>query len=82
MFDASRLDELARKLTDALPQGFKELRADAQKNLRAALGGAFAKMDLVTREEFDVQCAVLARTRAKAEQLEQRVAELEAQLKK
>ena len=82
MFDTTRLDDLASKLADALPQGFRDLRADAQKNVRAALASALAKMDLVTREEFDVQRAVLARTREKVEQLEQRVTELEAKLKK
>jgi BMFP domain-containing protein YqiC len=51
---------------------------DIEKNLRAALGSLFAKLDLVTREEFDVQREVLARTRAKLQALEARVAELEA----
>jgi BMFP domain-containing protein YqiC len=77
MVDSAKLDELARKLTDALPGGFKELRDDAQRNLRAALSALLAKMELVTREDFDIQSAVLARTREKVEQLEKRVAELE-----
>jgi hypothetical protein len=77
MVDSGKLDELARKLTDALPGGFKELRDDAQRNLRAALTGLLARMELVTREDFDIQSAVLARTREKVEQLEKRVAELE-----
>ena len=51
--------------------------ADVQKNLKAALTQAFARMDLVTREEFDVQSQVLARTREKLTQLEARVTELE-----
>ena len=51
--------------------------ADAQKNLKAALTQAFTRMDLVTREEFDIQSQVLARTREKLTQLEARVAGLE-----
>ncbi|CAN5215549.1 accessory factor UbiK family protein [soil metagenome] len=55
---------------------------DIEKNVKALLSQGFAKMDLVTREEFDVQAQVLAKTRAKLEALETRVTELEAQLKK
>lgn len=51
---------------------------DVEKNVKAVLGGAFARLDLVTREEFDVQKEVLSRTRAKLEALEARIAELEA----
>ena len=55
--------------------------ADLEKNLKALMSQGFAKLDLLTREEFDVQTEVLARTRAKLELLEARVAELEAQKK-
>ncbi len=55
---------------------------DAEKNMKAMLSQGFSKLDLVTREEFDVQAQVLAKTRAKLEALEARVTELEAQLKK
>lgn len=54
---------------------------DVEKNLRALLGAAFARLDLATREELDVQARVLARTREKISALETRVAELEARLK-
>jgi BMFP domain-containing protein YqiC len=53
---------------------------DIEKNMRAMLSGAFSKLDLVTREEFDVQAKVLARTREKLTTLEARVAELEKRL--
>ncbi len=82
MIDAKTIDELARKLTDALPGGWKEMRADAQRNLHAALNRALGAMDLVTREDFEIQSAVLARTREKVEQLERRVAELESSPKR
>ena len=55
--------------------------ADLEKNLKALMSQGFAKLDLLTREEFDVQTEVLARTRAKLELLEARVAELETQKK-
>ena len=55
---------------------------DIEKNVKAMLSQGFAKLDLVTREEFDIQAQVLARTRAKLDALEARLAELEAQLKK
>lgn len=76
--DTGKLDELARKLIDALPGSVRELRADVEKNFRSALQSGFTKMDLVTREEFDVQTEVLARTRAKVESLEKQLAALEA----
>ena len=53
---------------------------DLERNVKAAMAGAFSRMDLVTREEFDVQAKVLARTREKLAALERRVAELEAAL--
>ena len=55
---------------------------DIEKNVKAMLSSGFAKLDLVTREEFDVQAQVLIKTRARLEALEARVAELEAQLNK
>ena len=75
--DPKILDDLARKLADAVPPGLRELKADLEKNFRGVLQGALGKLDLVTREEFDVQAAVLLRTRDKLEELSQRLAELE-----
>jgi BMFP domain-containing protein YqiC len=69
-------EEISGKLGDVL--GDSPIK-DVEKNLRAVLQGAFAKLDLVTREEFDIQQAVLLRTREKLEALEARVARLEAQ---
>jgi BMFP domain-containing protein YqiC len=78
--DQKFLDDLSRRLTKALPGGVKELQHDVEKNLRAILQSAFSKMDLVTREEYEVQAQVLARTRAKIEALEKLVGELEKKL--
>lgn len=75
------LDDLAKRLAEAMPANVKTLRDDMERNMRAVLQGSFAKLDLVTREEFEVQAQVLARTRAKLEALEKQVASLEAGLK-
>ncbi len=77
MLDPKLLDDLTRRLTDAMPPAAKAMRADVEKNLRATVQAALAKLDLVTREEFDVQTKVLARTRARIEQLEKQLAALE-----
>ncbi len=71
------IDELAKRLTAALPPGVNVLKEDVQNNMRSVLHSALSKMDLVTREEFEVQTQVLARTRAKLETLEKKLAELE-----
>lgn len=76
------LDDMVNRLFDSLPAGMRELKQETAKNLRAALHSTLSKMDLVTREEFDIQQSVLARTRAKLEALEKQVAELEQQLHK
>jgi BMFP domain-containing protein YqiC len=78
--NGSFLDDLAKRLTEAMPANVKALRDDVERNMRATLQGSFAKLDLVTREEFEVQAQVLARTRAKLEALERQVARLEADL--
>ena len=78
VFDPKQLDELTDRLISLLPKGVVEMQKDVEKNVRALLQSTFAKMDLVTREEFDVQSAVLARTREKLEKLEKQVAELES----
>lgn len=71
-------NDLQSKINQALENSPAK---DFEKNMKAMLSQGFAKMDLVTRDEFDVQCQVLAKTRARLEELETRVAELEAQLK-
>ena len=80
MIDPKMFDEMAKRVVSNLPPGVQQIQADLEKNTRAGLQAMFSKMDLVTREEFDVQTAVLARTRSQLDDLELRVAELEAQL--
>lgn len=71
------LDELAGKLADAVPDDLQHLRNDLEANFKSLLGTGLDKLDLVTREEFDVQRKVLARTRDKLERLEAELAQLE-----
>ena len=84
MIDLQHIDDLARRLSNLVPpamrgHGFEELRDEMQENFKSVLQAGLAKLDLVTREEFEVQRAVLLRTREKLDALQQTVAELEAQ---
>ena len=72
------IESLAKKLADSLPGGLRTVREDLEQNFRSILRGGLSRLDLVTREEFEVQEAVLARTREKLEVLEKQVAEMEA----
>ncbi len=72
------IESLARKLADALPDGLKTAREEIETSFNSVLKTGIGKLDLVTREEFEVQEAVLARTREKLEELEKRLAEYEA----
>ena len=76
MIDLAQLDELARRLSSLVPPGLRESREELQQNFKSVLQAGLGKLDLVTREEFDVQRAVLARTREKLEALERQLAEL------
>jgi ubiquinone biosynthesis accessory factor UbiK len=80
MIRLKALDDLAQRLSELLPPGLEDARADLEKNFRAALHSGFSKLDLVTREEFDVQRAVLLRTREKLALLERSLGELESRL--
>jgi len=71
------IEDLARKLAEALPESLRAMRQDIEDNFRSVLKSGLGKLDLVTREEFEVQEAVLARTREKLEALEARLKELE-----
>jgi len=71
------LDKLARTLAESVPAGLRSAREDLEKNFKAVLQSGIGKLDLVTREEFDVQEAVLARTRQKLAALEARLQKIE-----
>lgn len=75
--DPRFIDDLAKRLAASVPESLQAVRRDVETNFRAVLQGGLARLDLVTRQEFDVQMAVLRRTREKLEALEKRLAELE-----
>jgi BMFP domain-containing protein YqiC len=79
VINPQNIEQVLDSLRRAVPGG---LAQEVEKNLRAALTAALTRLDLVTREELDVQAAVLARTRARLEDLEKQVAELEKALLK
>lgn len=80
MIDLNHIDDLARRLSQLVPPGLRDSQEELQQTFKSTLQAGLAKLDLVTREEFDVQQAVLLRTREKLETLERTVASLEAQL--
>ncbi|BCA96693.1 hypothetical protein TUM19329_30540 [Legionella antarctica] len=76
MFDPKQFDDLAKKLFTTLPASLQNIEKDIQHKFKEVLQSTFTRMDLVTREEFDVQCKVLARTREKLEHLQLQIDEL------
>jgi BMFP domain-containing protein YqiC len=77
MIDLRKIDEIVTRLSDSLPPGAAQLQEDIEAQFRAVLKKAFERMELVTREEFDEQKAVLERTRVRLEALQSQLAELE-----
>ena len=77
--DKHTINDLAGKLADAVPGELDALRADLEKNFRGLLSSGLDKLDLVTREEFEVQRKVLERTRQKLEALEAELDRLQQQ---
>jgi len=80
MLNDTKIDSLIKQILDNLPAELTLIKQDLEKNFRSAVTAGFAKMDLVTREEFDIQSELLARTRVLLEELEKKVTELEAAL--
>ena len=80
MIDLNHIDDLARRLSGLVPPSMREGREELQQNFKAVLQTGLSRLDLVTREEFDVQRAVLLRTREKLDALERQVQVLEARL--
>lgn len=78
MIDLRMIDELTRKLGESLPPGMNQAKEEAETHFRSILTSTFERMNLVTRDEYDTQCAVLARTREKLEALEKRLDEMQS----
>ena len=70
-------EEITRQVLNSLPSDLGKLRTDVEKNIKSALQAAFSRADLVSREEFDIQSELLARTRALLEELEKKISDLE-----
>ena len=77
-----KIETAISDITKILPEDLNMLKEDLEKNLRATLNATFSKMELVTREEFDIQASLLSRTREKLETLQEKLSELEKQLDK
>lgn len=78
MINAKKIEEIAKQVTDAIPPGLKTMANDFEDKTKAVLQRKLSQLDVVTREEFDIQTQVLIKTRAKLDALEARLAELEA----
>ncbi len=79
MIDTKKIEKLARQVHNALPQSLRNLGEDAEQKIRQVLQSQLTKLDLISRDEFDVQTQVLVRTREKLAQLEKRLNDLESQ---
>ncbi|OGT78286.1 MAG: hypothetical protein A3I78_07845 [Gammaproteobacteria bacterium RIFCSPLOWO2_02_FULL_56_15] len=82
MLKSEKVEDFFQDFLKMLPEDLRVYRQDLMNNIRAALNGAFARMDLVTREEFDIQSALLAKTRLLVDELEKKIGELEQHLPK
>ncbi|WP_060990099.1 ubiquinone biosynthesis accessory factor UbiK [Photobacterium leiognathi] len=80
MFDPKKLEQVAKQIQDAMPQPVKDLGNDVEQKVRQVIQSQLGKLDVVNREEFEVQTQVLLRTRQKLNELEHKMAELEAKL--
>lgn len=77
MIDPKFFDELVRRCAAVVPPGLQQIQNELQENLRSVLQSMFSRLDLVSREEFDIQAGVLAKTRRQLEQLEKQLQQLE-----
>ncbi|QOL26266.1 accessory factor UbiK family protein [Thalassotalea sp. LPB0316] len=80
MINAKKLEEIAQQVTDAIPPGLKNLANDFEDKTKTVIQRKLAELDVVSREEFDVQTQVLLKTRAQIAELEKKIADLEAKL--
>ncbi|EKY3119188.1 accessory factor UbiK family protein [Cronobacter turicensis] len=78
MIDPKKIEQIARQVHESMPKGIREIGEDVEKKIRQVLQAQLSRLDLVSREEFDVQTQVLLRTREKLTALEQRLTALES----
>lgn len=82
MLNQDKSDSFVDRFLELMPEDLRRYREELRRNARAAFSAALARMDLVTREEFDIQSALLSRTRALVDELERKVTELEQRLRR
>ena len=82
MFDPKKLEEIAKQVGDVIPKGVKNIGEEVERKVKQILQAQLSKLNMVSREEFDVQTNVLLRTREKITTLQIQVSEIEQQLKK
>ncbi|WP_448247940.1 ubiquinone biosynthesis accessory factor UbiK [Thalassotalea agariperforans] len=80
MINAKKIEDIAKQVTEAIPPGLKNLANDFEEKTKTVLQNKLSQLDVVTREEFDVQTQVLLKTRAQLTQLETKLSELESKL--
>ena len=80
MINAKKIEDIAKQVTEAIPPGLKNIAADFEDKTKTVLQRKLSQLDVVSREEFDVQTQVLLKTREKLADLETKLAELEAKL--
>ena len=80
MFNPQKLEDIAKQVTDAMPAGVKNLGEEVDRKIKQVLQAQLGKLDMVSREEFDVQTHVLLRTREKLAEMETKLVELESKL--
>ncbi|GLX86204.1 hypothetical protein tloyanaT_24570 [Thalassotalea loyana] len=80
MINAKKLEEIAQQVTESIPPGLKNLANDFEDKTKTVIQRKLAELDVVSREEFDVQTQVLLKTRAQIAELEKKIGELEAKL--
>ena len=80
MIDPKKIEQIARQVHESMPKGIRDLGDDVEKKVRQVIQSQLTRLDMVSREEFDVQTQVLLRTREKLALLEQRLNELESRL--
>lgn len=77
MINAKKIEEIAKQVTDAIPPGLKSMASDFEDKTKTVLQRKLSQLDVVTREEFDIQTQVLIKTRTKLAELEARLTALE-----
>ena len=80
MINAKKIEDIAKQITDSIPSGVKNIATDIENKTKQVLQSKLSQLDVVSREEFDVQTQVLIKTRAKLEEMAAKIAELEAKI--